>query len=87
MGLFGAALAARVLALLFALRRNAGPTHLAAAALQVPAAGEAHTGPGNAPAVAGQERSRLADGLNSPSGDVHSDLRLVNAIFLAGFVA
>ena len=30
-----------------------------------------------------EEPSRLADGLNSPTGDVHSDLRLVNEIFVA----
>jgi hypothetical protein len=30
-----------------------------------------------------EERSRLADDLNSPAGDVHSDLRLVNEIFIA----
>jgi hypothetical protein len=30
-----------------------------------------------------EERSRLADNLNSRSGDVHSDLRLVNEIFIA----
>jgi hypothetical protein len=30
-----------------------------------------------------EERSRLADDLNSPSDDVHSDLRLVNEIFIA----
>ena len=33
--------------------------------------------------VGKEERSRLADALNSASGDVHSDLRLVNEIFIA----
>jgi hypothetical protein len=30
-----------------------------------------------------EERSRLADDLNSPAGDVHADLRLINEIFIA----
>jgi hypothetical protein len=34
-------------------------------------------------ASAAEEPSHLADALNSPSGDVHSDLRLVNEIFIA----
>ncbi len=34
-------------------------------------------------AAGAEERSRLADNLNSPSGDVHADLRLVNEIFIA----
>jgi hypothetical protein len=40
------------------------------------------SGAGTTPAVS-EERSRLADDLNSPAGDVHSDLRLVNEIFIA----
>jgi hypothetical protein len=36
------------------------------------------------PPVAGAEdRSRLADGLNSPEGDVRSDLRVIDQIFVA----
>ena len=34
-----------------------------------------------------EERSRLADGLNSPSGDIHSDLRLINELFIAYRIA
>lgn len=30
-----------------------------------------------------EEPSHLADGLNSPAGDVHADLRIVNRIFIA----
>jgi hypothetical protein len=33
------------------------------------------------PSATTEEPSHLADGLNSPTADVHSDLRLVNAIF------
>jgi hypothetical protein len=35
------------------------------------------------PSSAPEESSRLADGLNSPSGDIHADLRIVNHIFVA----
>jgi hypothetical protein len=35
------------------------------------------------PAAAGEEPSRLADGLNSPAGDIRSDLRLIDNIFIA----
>ena len=46
------------------------------------AAGPRAAAPG-ATAAGVEEPSRLADALNSPSGDVHSDLRLVNEIFIA----
>jgi hypothetical protein len=49
------------------------------ASAQAPAHG---AGAGTTHAVP-EERSRLADDLNSPAGDVHSDLRLVNEIFVA----
>jgi hypothetical protein len=29
------------------------------------------------------ERSHLVDGLNSPSGDIHADLRMLNEVFIA----
>jgi hypothetical protein len=84
MGLFGAALLAGVVALLLALRPRIGPLHLAVASFQGRASASASDpGVGRALAVAVRERSQLADGLNVPSGDVHADLRLVNAIFLA----
>jgi hypothetical protein len=35
------------------------------------------------PAAGGEDRSHLADGLNSPAGDVRSDLRLIDQIFIA----
>jgi hypothetical protein len=83
-GLFGAALLAGVVALLLLLHPRVGPLHLAISALQGRAADlEAHPGASRALDAAVQERSHLADGLNSPSGDVHSDLRLVNATFNA----
>lgn len=57
------------------------PAPLVAPAAAVPGA----TPPaGGAPAAAGVgEPSRLADGLNSPRGDVRSDLRLIDEIFAA----
>jgi hypothetical protein len=83
-GLFGAALLAGVVVLLLVLRPRVGPLHLAVAALQGRAADLAsHPGSAGALDAAVRERSQLADGLNSPSGDVHADLRLVNAIFNA----
>jgi hypothetical protein len=35
------------------------------------------------PPAGGEEPSHLADGLNSPAGDVHADLRLIDAVFNA----
>jgi hypothetical protein len=81
-GLFGTALALLLLFFLpgiASLRRFALGHRTSASA-----SGPGMQAPG-APAVAAatEERSRLADGLNSPSGDVHSDLRQVNEIFIA----
>jgi hypothetical protein len=84
MGIFGAALALGVVLLLL-LRPRIGPLRLAVSALMErshPAAAGPVSGAGAAPA-AGMGRSELADGLNSPTGDVHQDLRLVDQIFIA----
>jgi hypothetical protein len=83
-GLFGAALLAGVVLLLLVVRPRVGPLHAAVAALQ----GQAAEVPSNAGAAHGfaapvVERSQLADNLNSPSRDVHEDLRLINGIFIA----
>jgi hypothetical protein len=83
-GLFGVALLAGIVALLLVLRPRLGPLHLAVTALQGRTADAAvHPGSEKALATALEERSRLADGLNSPAGDIHNDLRLINSIFLA----
>lgn len=84
LGLFGAALILGVVLLLLLLRPRVGPLRSAVSALQarspVPA-----TVIRPAPAVATtmESPSQLADDLNSATGDVHADLRLVNAIFNA----
>jgi hypothetical protein len=85
-GLFGSALVLGVALLLLVFHPRLAPLRRAILALQ----SRAHAGEGAATAVAGkamaaysEEHSRLADGLNAPSGDVHSDLRLVNEIFIA----
>lgn len=86
MGLFGAALALGVVLLLLLLRPRVGPLRLAVSALMErsrPPAAAAPSAAGALPAAAGKERSELADGLNSPSGDVHSDLRLIDQVFIA----
>jgi hypothetical protein len=83
-GLLGAAILAGVVLLLLALRPHVGPLRLAVSALQGRAA-DAASSPGSDRAftLAVVERSQLADRLNSPEGDIHADLRLINAIFIA----
>jgi hypothetical protein len=84
-GLFWAALALGLALVLLVFQPRLAPVRRALLALRsrehaslagTQAAGQA------APAAAGG-RSELADGLNSPTGDVHADLRLVNEIFVA----
>jgi hypothetical protein len=70
---------------LLAQRAKTGPATVAAPAAQpsVPTQGS-ETRPGAGPIAARvEEPSHLADGLNSPAGNVHSDLRLLNEIFIA----
>lgn len=45
------------------------------------AAGSAAAPPAGAAARAAEEPSHLADGLNSPSADIHADLRILDEIF------
>jgi hypothetical protein len=84
-GLFGAALAFGVALLLLAFHPRLAPLGRFFTALRprahAPAAPREATA--GAPAAGSEERSRLADDLNSTTGDVHSDLRLVNEIFIA----
>ncbi len=47
------------------------------------AAGQVRVGASVAASPAREEPSRLADGLNSPAGDVRADLRLVDQLFVA----
>jgi hypothetical protein len=86
MGLFGSALALGLALLLLVFHPRLAPLRRAILALQ----SRAHAaGPGTvaapaaAPAPGVEERSRLADDLNSPAGDVHDDLRIINEIFIA----
>jgi hypothetical protein len=83
LGMFGAALlAAGVILLVF------GPGIArfwkgAAAVRERPSTARPSERPTPAAPTAPAERSTLADGLNSPGTDVHSDLRLINEIFVA----
>ena len=82
MGLFGAALALGLVLLLLVFHPRMAPLGRAFVAVQAQEQKAGKAPPGvTAPVL--EERSRLADGLNSPQGDVHSDLRLVNAVFVA----
>jgi len=86
MGLFGAALVLGIVVLLVALRPRLGPLRVAMSALQIRPTAAAAGSPAGSSAIrlAGAESpSQLADGLNLPNGDVHSDLRLVDQIFIA----
>ncbi len=84
-GLFGSALALGLALLLLVYHPRLAPVRAAILVLQshgqAPAASP-HPAAISAAAVR-EERSRLADGLNSATGDVHSDLRQVNEIFIA----
>jgi hypothetical protein len=86
MGLFGAATALGVVLVLLVLRPQVDPIRRAVSILMGranPAEAGANFSAGGTNAVAKGERSRLADDLNSPGGDVRTDLRLVNRIFIA----
>ena len=86
MVLFGSALALG-LALLLLIRTRPAHQRVSASPLQAraPAAEEGSLSPRSlaGPAAGSEERSRLADDLNSSSRDVHSDLRLINEVFIA----
>jgi hypothetical protein len=84
-GIFGAALATGVVLLLVVFHPRLAPIWRGISPLRQHAAAETAAG---RPALAASAsdpagRSTLADDLNSPRTDVHSDLRLVNEIFLA----
>jgi hypothetical protein len=82
-GLFGIALVAGVAVLILVFRPRLGPIGQAVAALR--GQSTASTAAARAPGAAAgpEEKSHLADELNSPATDVHADLRIVNAIFVA----
>jgi hypothetical protein len=81
MGLLGAALVLGVAFVLMLFHPRLGPLRKAIMALQARApTSEARS---RASATGAEEPSRLADGLNSATGDVHSDLRILNAVFAA----
>jgi hypothetical protein len=85
MGVFGLAVAAGLVAILLAFRPRLSPLDRAAPALGVrKVEAEARVQPDSGAGTPGmQERSHLADELNSPQGDIHADLRLINEIFAA----
>lgn len=86
MGLFVSALAAALALLLLVFLPRLAPLKRAILALGSRAhatQAASNAAPSAAPAAGVEERSRLADDLNSPAGDVHADLRLINQIFIA----
>jgi hypothetical protein len=84
-GLFGCALATGTVLLLLFYHPRLAPIREAIFALRSHSqlTGGAKAAAPAASVAASEDRSHLADGLNSPSGDVHADLRLVNEIFIA----
>ncbi|HEY4988431.1 MAG TPA: hypothetical protein VII09_01415 [Opitutaceae bacterium] len=84
-GLFGAAIAAGLILLLLVYRPRLAPLGRAVPALRTrELEAEARPNPTRSAGTAGtQERSRLVDELNSPQGDIHADLRLINEVFAA----
>jgi hypothetical protein len=85
-GLFGSAVALGVALLLLVFHPRLSPLRRAISAMQTRPAAAGDNRPGALAKAAGpttEERSRLGDSLNAPSGDVHADLRQVNAIFVA----
>jgi hypothetical protein len=82
-GLLGLALVAGVALLLLVFRPRLGPIRQAVAAFRDQTAASAPSAQSPSVATGPEERSRLADNLNSPATDVHADLRIVNAIFVA----
>jgi hypothetical protein len=84
MGIFGVALLAGVVLLLLVFPTRLAPVWRGIASLRDHgAAAKVATRPSLAGSPAAAERSTLADDLNSPKTDVHSDLRLINEIFIA----
>jgi hypothetical protein len=84
MGIFGAALLAGVVLLLLFFRPGMAPLWRSMTSLREhgdAARASARVSLAGAGSVAG--RSTLADDLNSPRTDLHSDLRLINEIFIA----
>ena len=86
MGLLGASIALGVVTLLLVLHPRVGPLERAFLVFQGRAtrpAAAANAVPARQPPVAPGEPSRLADGLNSPEGNIRADLRIVDAILAA----
>jgi hypothetical protein len=85
-GLFAGTLALGLVLLLLVSLPRIGPLARAISAARgrpPAAAGGLQPAVATATPAGAEERSRLADGLNAPSGDVHSDLRLMNEVFVA----
>jgi hypothetical protein len=85
MGLFGAAVAGGLFLLLLVYRPRLSPLGRAVPVLRArELEAKARGNTDGAAGIAGTgERSRLADELNSPQGDIHADLRIINEVFVA----
>jgi hypothetical protein len=83
-GAAGIALVAALCTLIPRLSLKLEPAAAAVARSQAPASSLAATAAASpSPSAGAEEPSHLADGLNSPTGDVHADLRIINGIFNA----
>jgi len=81
---FGSALVLAVLLLVFVPRMARRQPGIIGAKPPAPAAAYGSNSATRAPAAAGgEEPSRLADGLNSPTGNARSDMRLIDQMFIA----
>jgi hypothetical protein len=83
-GLAGLALVAALVLLVPRLTRELAPVAASSVPTRstaAPAVVVAESSP--SPTAPSEEPSQLANGLNSPTGDVHADLRIVNGIFSA----
>jgi hypothetical protein len=82
-GAAGIALVAALFTLIPQLSRELSPAAAPVAKAPPTAAAAAAATASPSPAAGAEEPSHLADGLNSPTGDVHADLRIINGIFNA----
>jgi hypothetical protein len=84
MGVVGLALAAALIILIPRLSRELTPDSAPVAQPRSPAPVSVVAPAGvRSPAAAAEEPSQLANGLNSPTGDIHADLRIIDAVFNA----
>ena len=85
-GAAGIALVAALFILIPRLPRESAPVPIPASTAQThssAAAAPTNTETSRTNPADSEAPSHLADGLNSPTGDIHADLRIINAIFNA----